>query len=414
MASLQRRPPGARWLTTAAVNEVQTSLHPLFHAAQLEVSPALTPPLPPVLAALFGLRFRYLSIAAGLLLSVAGLLLLLRRHHLAGTNPPTPLQAQPHRQLAPATPRRISSKNAKEIAQLRADLEDAPPFLREIFTIMVRSNPINLRMVALDERLESITQETDRKQVCQIVKSAIEEVQLAHVVEELGEFDAALKSQVEDTLRSSYDDLALAMPDYRQRLPQLPDLAAAAQHSGRLIGKALLSTRPQLALIEQHYHQLIEHLPRYEKLMNRSGLLGFFAGLTAALLVDEDLASAGAELWDGWREQSDEEFSSSFSRALDQFSDTAVEFTLSTEKVIIPVVRQTIEEHAEAQGILIDGLERLATDGYDIGPVYREFHKPISLDVDTTELFELIFSNLREQGMSGRSERNLRSLFKMT
>lgn len=397
-------------LSPATAATVHESLRPLLGASLALREPTPSAPAQPVLLPLFGFRYRYLSIAAGLLFGIAGLVLLVRRAPRTRDRGEHRLAVPPPRALPERRPSRLSSKDAAMIAQLRTDLADLQPFLREVFRVVVRLNPINEQVHAFHEKIEAITDQMDKSAVCQIVKSAILEVDLSHAVRDLEEYDETFKAEISGILRSSYAELAKAMPDYRRRIPELPDLDVAADHSVRRIGEALLSTRAQLAVIERHYLQLHEYLPRYEALMTRTGILDFVLGFAAGYFLGSDIASAGAELWDGWRDQSDKQFVESFSRAVDQFSNAGITFTQATEAAVEPVVAQVVGDYADAHTTLIEGLRTLAAGGYDIKAVYRDLRAPPSRDAGATAFFNAVLANLREQGLSGKAERNLMAL----
>jgi hypothetical protein len=393
----------APWSAIAAGEYVR----PLLGAAPSSDLP--TPPRAPTLASVSALRYRYVSLGAGFVLGLLGLVLLARgRAH----GRPGRTRSESSSLFPAATVSVIHSPDAADamIAQLRQDVTELQPFIRELFRVIVRNNPIWRRVETFHGRLEAIPDDASRSTVCQVVTSAIVEVDLANAVRELEEFNEILRAEVASLLSSSYDELTRALPDYRRHMPDLPDTAAAAAHSSRRMVEALASARPQLAVIEGHYRQLREFLPRYQSLMTRTGLLDVVLGFAAGYFVGGAAADIGARLWDGWREQSDQQFLESFSRAVSAFGEAAAAFTMNTEAAAEPVVQQAVGDYAEGQFSLIEGLRSLANRGYSIQNVYRALRAAPPRDPGTQHLFGPVLSNLRGQGLSGASERNLMAL----
>lgn len=144
--------------------------------------------------------------------------------------------------------------------------------------------------------------------------------------------------------------------------------------------------------------------------MTRTGLLDVVLGFAAGYFVGGAAADIGARLSDGWREQSDQQFIESFSRAVSAFGEAAAAFTMTTEAAAEPVVQQAVGDYAEGQFSLIEGLRSLANRGYSIQNVYRALRAAPPRDPGTQHLFGPVLSNLRGQGLSGASERNLMAL----
>lgn len=59
---------------------------------------------------------------------------------------------------------------------------------------------------------------------------------------------------------------------------------------------------------------------------------------------------------------------------------------------------------------MIAGVATLAANGTSSTRVYWQFHSAAPVAPDTRKLFSVVLGNLRDQGLSGRSERNLRGL----
>lgn len=147
--------------------------------------------------------------------------------------------------------------------------------------------------------------------------------------------------------------------------------------------------------------------------MSRSGVWEYVIGFAAGLLGG-DLGVVGAHVWDDWRNKSDQEFLQSFSSAVDQFAQAAFSFMQNTESVVVPVLDQILSEFAEHSEAVNSGLERLVRRGVSIEPVFRALHYPDSdqsvVDDDVRQFLEIVLNNLRENGLSYDSERNIREI----
>lgn len=374
----------------------------LKQAAGVVLTPPGPEPARPAAPTLFRIRTRNytgLSFAALAVLGLPGLLLL-----AVGQ-----LRIRSRDRPSIALPDTLPAAQRRTLEQMANDRDDIQRFMREFYLVFVRLNPVNRQVFTFGEKIGAIKKNMDDAQRCALVTQAIAEVDLSQASHEFHDFDAAIDPIVADVFHDLHRELGKVLPNYRIHLPRLRDADDLAGQSVSQLRQALQSTRGQLVTIERHFRQLQEHLPRYQKIMNRTGLidqaLGFLAGYFGG-----DAGVLGAELWNDWRGKSDEAFVNTFSAAVDEFCESAFIFTRDTEAAVSPVAATIAADLADAYDCVIEGLAHLAAQGTDVRPICSHLRRPEPLDTDTRDVLAMVLGNLREQGLSGASDRNLRAL----
>ncbi len=190
-----------------------------------------------------------------------------------------------------------------------------------------------------------------------------------------------------------------------------PDHHAAwlSQH----LAHALSGTLSDADTIREHLLQLVEFYPRYRKVMSKAGggILNFVVGFGAAYLGGA-LGVMGAEAWEQWQNKSDNEFLQAFAAAVTQFAQKAFEITQNTEAAVTPVIEQFVMEMSSRSENVIRGLAALADSGHSLEGIFRSLHlSEDALIGDAAEFVELAIANLRTQGLSYESERNMREMW---
>ena len=309
----------------------------------------------------------------------------------------------------PVTIPKLSQTQQQQIEQLRTDLQDPRPFVRETYRVILRLNAVNLMIHQFNETVGQIDNSTSREEFADIIGAAINEVDLSNARELLPQSDEALEEITRSSFVEMRTNFAEALPNYQRWTPDFPDVEEMARHHAARVIAALHKHRGDLEKIEWNYDQLVEFYPRFRFILTRTGVLDVVIGFAVGLFVGP-LAEVGASLWDGWQEQSDEQFIKSFGGAGEDFVNTGLRFTQETEQAMQPVIEQMLDDYTEVGQGIISGIERAAHGGEDLDPIYRKLHmSDVPLDEDARAFFEIVFDNLREQGFSGRSERNVRS-----
>ena len=232
----------------------------------------------------------------------------------------------------------------------------------EVFRVLVRLNPVNLQIYQFNETIQTIQKGLERNQVYAIVESAIGNADLGNAVESLRGYDNVFHGLANTFFSEMASDLAATIPNYRAYIPNLPDGDSLGAHASARVLDALHSNRQSLEVLAAHFWQLIEYLPRYRSIMTRTGVFDFVLGFAAGFLGG-DIGQVGAQLWDGWRGQDDAHFIESFTFAVEQFSNSGVQFTQQIEANIEPVLGQLVFDFEECNSIILRGLEHYAMDG---------------------------------------------------
>ena len=147
--------------------------------------------------------------------------------------------------------------------------------------------------------------------------------------------------------------------------------------------------------------------------------MGFATGFAAACAgIAEPLVAAGAQLWEGWRQQSDEKFVKSFGQAVDSFIESAGDFSEKTEEALEKAAWPFLASFSGFYKELLGALEELS-DKMDLTDIHKRLHFPTpddsgEADEDVREFFEIVLSNLREARLSSESEGNLREMLGLT
>lgn len=304
----------------------------------------------------------------------------------------------------------IPPGQAQLLRKLEDDVADLCLFGPEMFRIVIRTNPVNLQIHQFNATLHEMPEDTSREHMAEIIGAAVAQADLSNALAELDEFDAAIREFGGSVMSELDKDLRAVIPDHRQKMPDLADCHDLSRHHSEQLIRAIHKNRDDLEILQTHYNQLRDYYPRFEKIMTRSGLLDAVVGFAAGFFGG-DFGVAGAELWDDWRGRSDTEFVEIFANAVDEFSTAGLEFTQRMEAQTEPAIMQIAADVKEYYGTMLGYFRQFVLSGWDLEPFYRQFRavgEP--LDEDARQGIEFVLDNLREQGMSTRSERNLRTL----
>ncbi|HEX3048464.1 MAG TPA: zinc ribbon domain-containing protein [Bacillota bacterium] len=315
-----------------------------------------------------------------------------------------------YRRTKPQTPVSpvITDQQKQYLKQLRTDTEDLKLFNTESLRMIVLRNPANRQIFQFIDIISQITEDMNGPQKVTLVESALPQIDLFQAVQDLSDYDTQIANGVRKLFLFCAKDVTPYFKSHRDYLPTPARLEELANFASTHMIQALQSTRNELRIIQTRYSQLKEYFPRYKKIMTRTGFLDFVIGITAGLLEVE----AVAEVWENWRNLSDNDFMNTFQKAFNQFYNSASQFIADTKKATDPVIHQIVADYIDITLTIIDGIERLAAAGIDIEPIYHKLHQPeTSLDDGDRVFIEAVLTNLREQGfLSGQSERNLRYL----
>lgn len=324
---------------------------------------------------------------------------------------------------APSAPRNARRRdglgdpvaNRKMIAQLREDAADTQLFVAESIRVMVRLNPVNVQIHEFLGYINQIKKKTSLKKTARLVREAMESVDLTDAVATLNSQQEMIASLGPELVGNYTKKMATIWPEARQLIRHrwLDDPAKEGEHVRQQFRRALGAPSQDLVAIQDHFRQLREFHPRYHAILTQDSVSDFALGLAAGLLGGE-LGEIAAQVWDGWRGQSDAEFAQSFGNAVDQFSTAALEFTEKTERAMEPVISAFLKDLYDLNQGCIAALETVI-DNTDITPIYRRLHYSDPEDVPDDEeagnqFLELVLSNLRDAQISARAEANIREM----
>lgn len=277
-------------------------------------------------------------------------------------------------------------------------LDDVLLLLKEFLLVVWRFNPAGVAFHTCHQMVAALNDSTPPAERARIVAEGLGAIEIVPV--ETFEADVG-KGIGEVTAGITAETIAGAVKEYpeiegflRESLGN-EDAALAAAFS-RLTLNAVAKHRATYEQLHAHYNQLVESLPRYTAIMNRSGLLegviafaaGFFGGHAGVW---------GADVWNNWRTSNDQEFCQKFGGAFDQFVEACRVYTVAGEQSLSVVYDRLMDEFRTLHRRLFDCYEQLAAEGWDIEPLYRRYTTPDEpLPEDGRQLFEIALSNLEE------------------
>lgn len=313
-----------------------------------------------------------------------------------------------------STPRhQLPSSSAHLLKRLRQDAQDSVKFVREALLVIVRLNPPNLAAHRFCEIVAPITESMPRSNVATLVGQALTEAQGVLDDNALEEWRGIASGIVGEIVAATRKSLDTTLPEWRQFIshPWIDNPDVNALWIRAKLESAINANISDVSIIREKYTQMCEFYPRYQKIMSRTGVWDYVLGFAAGVLGGT-LGAVGAQVWDDWRNKSDQDFMQSFTSAVDQFTQGAFAFMQNTEAGVTPIVEQVVSEqlvHCEA---VVDGLDSVAREGGNIESVFHALHFPDEnvIDDDGRQFLELIIGNLRQQGLSSDSEHNIREM----
>lgn len=310
----------------------------------------------------------------------------------------------------------LNSTQRRQLHQLENDIADYELFQREMILVMFRLYGVNAACHQFNEILDQIDDETENAERAHVVGVAIEAVDLGSVQDNIDELAGVLHDLLSGMFGDAFKASQEALPDWERWVGSIPDVEAMMQEHQQAFVTALHANDAGIDLIGSRYRQLKEYLPRYNEIMNRSGFLDFLIGFGAGWMGGE-IGVVAAEIWDDWRGESDEDFVKLFGAAIDDFIETCGAYLEATEAELERSCDALERDLSGLMRMEIDGIERAARANVDIDPVYKKM-RTVELeeeyDEEARQFFEIIFSNLKDSGLSTSSERNLRHMLSLT
>jgi len=191
--------------------------------------------------------------------------------------------------------------------------------------------------------------------------------------------------------------------------------AAITQSFTRLTLSAVGKHRIHYQQLEGYYKQLQEGLPRYTRVMTRTGFVDGIIGFAAGFFGGH-LGVVGAQSWDNWRDSSDQEFCKKFGAAFEQFAQSCHAYTTNGENSLSLVFDRLMDETRRIHHIIFDCYMELGQAGWDIEPLYRQYRTlEEPLDDEAKQFFEIAVSNLEEnRSVHYHSIENIRQVLGMS
>lgn len=298
------------------------------------------------------------------------------------------------------------------LRRLRQDGVDSAWLTREALLVAIRLSPPNFAAQRFYEILSSIDDNTPGPTRAALFGQALDETPGFLDPVALEEWKGKVGNLASLVVQGTRESLDLAMPGWQEHIahPWIQCPEAHAQQIRLRLEQTITPHLGNLSLILEKHQQMREFLPRYREIMSRSEGWNFVVGLAAGFFGGQ-LGVLGTQLWEGWKAKSDQDFVQAFSVAADEFEKQALMFLQNTEASARPVVDQVVTELTKCSEAVASGIEQFARQGHPIEPVFHKLHFPAhGVDVDARQFLELVLSNLREQGISYESERNLREI----
>lgn len=275
-------------------------------------------------------------------------------------------------------------------------LEDALLFSKEFLLVLWRHNPAGVAAYLCRQLDAAVTENTPPPQKAAMVSEGITGIEIPPVeafetqfAETIAAVAPALTSETITSAIKDYPDIEGFL---RESLAH--DESAIAASFARMTRNAVSQQRSTYAQLHAHYQQLVEFLPRYTSVMNRSqlldGVVSFFAGFFGGYA-----GAAGAEAWSNWRTSNDKDFCQKFVTAFCQFIESCETYTIAGEQSLSVVFDRLLDEVRDFDHRLFDCYDQLATEGWDITPLYKRYTTPNeSIPEDARHLFETAIANL--------------------
>lgn len=302
--------------------------------------------------------------------------------------------------------------SAEYLARLRKDAADSCRLVREVLLVLVRLNPIHVAAHRFCEIINTITPDMPRPAIAEVTGQALEESQGAFDPDAMENWRSGAAGSIGEFVSSCRNSLDKCGLPWQQHIDHewILDPEPHAVHITHELEKALSSNLSDVGDIQRHYLQLTEFYPRYRDVMSRTGILDYVIGFGAAFFGGP-LGLIGAHVWDDWRNKSDSEFLQAFAAAVDQFTHRAFDFIGKTEAAVTPVADQFVAEMGNQMESVVNGLGILAGRGHSLRDIFHALHySEEPADESGAEFIELVIANLRSQGLSYESERNIREM----
>jgi hypothetical protein len=277
-------------------------------------------------------------------------------------------------------------------------LDDVLVLMKEFLLVVWRFNPAGIAFHTCHQMVAALNDSTPPAERARIVAEGLGAIEITPVET----FEADIGRGIGDVAAAmTAETIAGPVKQYPEIEGFLRDAlgnedTALADAFSRMTLNAVAKHRATYEQLHAHYNQLVESLPRYTSIMNRSGLLegviafaaGFFGGYPGAW---------GADAWNNWRTANDQEFCQKFGAAFDQFVEACRAYTVAGEQSLSVVYDRLMDEFRTLHRRLFDCYEQLAEEGWGIEPLYHRYttaDEPLAEDI--RQLFEIALSNLDE------------------
>lgn len=305
---------------------------------------------------------------------------------------------------------KTTAEDLKFLKAMEQDVDDIESFTKEMLVVMLRFNSINLQLHRFSELIDEITENSENTFIVNKLADAINSLDFTAIDDEMNANLQSLQSFICEMATSWQKDFAL-VTDSPIQVNNKPVFDVYEAQANRLSSMFAKQQR-NLDDLLRYYQQLCEYYPRYRDILTRSGFWDFVFGFAAGFFGGE-LGVLGAELWDDWNGKSDKEFVEVYANACDNFIQIGFGITQELEKSTGAVFREITVLSTKLHNQMISLARANARMGRRVKPIYEKLHFIEDCDEDTMALFEIIISNLKDQGLSSASERNIRSMFKL-
>ena len=179
----------------------------------------------------------------------------------------------------------LTHDDYEHLKKMDVDQADIAIFIEEMYRVMIRFNPVHSNVYTFSQQINSIQEGMENETITEIVRNALNELEFSNIFEEMNNHLHLLKNTFSD-LASDWDKTIskLGFPSSRQAsLPDYSDLFAGQANRCDSIYNRI---RPDIEQLLAYQNQLIEFYPRYEGILNSTGIWdmifgfasGFFGG----------------------------------------------------------------------------------------------------------------------------------------
>lgn len=310
-------------------------------------------------------------------------------------------------------PQPASTQDHNAILRIKNDFQDILLFYKECLCVHMRLNPFHIACYFFGQAIESLNDYSQPDERVSCFENAFSEASTVLNDNDIQSWNSNLYNTICSSLGQLIELCEKAFPDYRIYLGS--DWAREPkQHLNDIccnLYNQVYSLIPLQNNIINEYNAMCELFPKWRAPLERTGILEGILAFAAGFFGGE-LGCLGAAAYSGFRDELDSNNIDQFSAHLQNWMENTGVFMENLENIFYPMLEQLMGVVETALDDYLKGLILFAQKGGNVQKVFNFIHTPTEIISDEEErnFFETVFNNLRESGLSYKSERNLREM----